>query len=166
MTQPIWKLFSSTDCERVFIDTTGVYSPEMEYANCIKKENFKLETEAKYYLYRVCLDKYLLNEFGYLVNEHGHKPWFEDGEHKNPKICINTEHSAYCHTCAHWVSFNLKDAANSCGIDPNELRRMFCSDDVNELASAYSTIYNDFGWMNGDSYPIELTETELNKRWK
>ncbi len=166
MTQPIWKLFSSTDCERIFIDTTGVYSPEMEYADCIKEEDFKLETEAVYYLYKVCLDKYLLNEEGRLVNEYNHEPWFEDTKHKNPSICINAEKSSYCSVCAQWVSFNLKDAARSCGLDPNELRRMFCSDDVSELAYAYTTIYSSHGWNNGDSYPIELTETELNKRWK
>lgn len=64
MTQPTWKLHTATDYFAIFVDTTGVYAPEIEYLDATE-------------IYRWSLDQLHFNEDGDLCNAHGHQEWFQ-----------------------------------------------------------------------------------------
>lgn len=64
MTQPSWKVQIASDYFCIFVDTTGVYAPEIEIAEGNE-------------VYRWSLDQLQFNEDGDLCNTHGHKEWFQ-----------------------------------------------------------------------------------------
>jgi hypothetical protein len=170
--QPEWEVVYTTDSEQLRVDKTGVYTPELEYADCVHEPNAADdwdEDKARYEVFTVQLDQLTLDERGRLVdcvdaNGVAHAPWFEDDNHVTG--CASTERDRYCETCRGWVSSNLSAVARSCGIDPAELRKQFCDPDPKVRTNAYSVVANYHGWNNFDDYPLELTGAELDERWK
>jgi hypothetical protein len=150
--QPVWKRLWATDYSQLFIDETGVYAPELEYAQKIKEDDYSQdESTAMFEVYRVSCERYrivtvdavqYLVPFGYTESwTHpvtSYQPWFHD---------------------------SLSAVASSSGLDEQELIGFLCSDNPGERANAYEAIYGHFGWYEGDQYPVTLTEAELNKRW-
>lgn len=106
-----------------------------------------------------------------VVDAHGieHRPWFEDQMHASGRIdvfCVVRDHSAYCPICGHWIMLNLSDAARSVSMSADEVRKLFCADDPRERANAYGIVAGYHGWDNFDSYPLKLTEKQLDERWR
>jgi hypothetical protein len=58
-----------------------------------------------------------------------------------------------------------KEVATSCSTTVEELVKLFTSDDPRALANAYDCVASYHGYDNFDSYPLELNEPELDKRW-
>ncbi len=59
----------------------------------------------------------------------------------------------------------LDAVADSTGMDPDDLRAAFESDDPMERASAYVDWAGHYGWIEFDQYPLTLTCAEVNKRY-
>jgi len=68
MSQPTWKLLTSTDYFAIFVDETGVYAPEIELAE---------DLGSSFEVYRWSLDRLRFDDDGKLCNEHGHCEWFQ-----------------------------------------------------------------------------------------
>ena len=64
-----------------------------------------------------------------------------------------------------WFAKDLARVAESAGTTERALRKQLCSADPKQRAAAYVDIAGYHGWENFDSYPQELTETELDARW-
>jgi hypothetical protein len=160
VSQPSWKLLWATDCQRLLIDETGVYAPELEHAD----EVCDAPEKERFMVYRIELDGPLVLVDGRLRDEYGHRPWFEDDSHK----VVPGEHTdhRFCQPCGSWISNNLTSAAECCGMDPDDLRSLFCSSDPNERSEAYEAIASTHGWDNFDSYPLIMSEAELDARWE
>lgn len=65
----------------------------------------------------------------------------------------------------YWFNDDIPSIASYAGLEPDELRRMFCSADVHELAQAYLLLADYHGMENLDSYPIMLTRKEARERY-
>lgn len=144
--QPKWKTISKTDDELVQVDETGVYPPEMEVA----QENYtgRDDDDGRYQVYRFALDR-LKWVKGYLVTERYQPDW------PHP-----------VHMYQEWFTDSLPAIAESVGMPETELTELLCSEDPMARAHAYSAIGSYHGFANLDSYPLDLTETELNNRWE
>lgn len=64
-----------------------------------------------------------------------------------------------------WFASHLEDVARSCSEDPLELAKQFTDPDPRVRAQAYRDVGGYHGFDNFDSYPLELTETQLDARW-
>ena len=149
--QPKWKFVANLgDADplehggyMVFEDATGVYEAEAE----IWDPDFKN-------LFRIQLDRMALVE-GHLI------PFriANRAPHKGP---LPHPLKSYIE----WFDSHIESVASSNDIAPNELRRLFCSEDPVERAHAYYELYTHEGWINGDSYPVRMSVTKMAKRWK
>jgi hypothetical protein len=140
MSQPVWVLQWATDSQALYIDSTGVYAPELE--------SLKEKEGERWDVYRACLDRCKM-EGGYLV------PFSYDA-------------ATYPHPLPdyeEWHAKHLPDVARSCGYpDAEELRDGLCSEDATKRASSYADIAGYFGWVNFDQYPQEIS-TEQADGW-
>ena len=162
--QPKWKVVTKTNRDLLLEDTTGVYSPELEHA-----EEYTDNGKVVFNLYRVSLDKMTMGEDGRLVDvvdAQGipHVVWFENDRHEFP-LC-QQDKPGYCECCKCYVSIHKFDSACACsGESPEDVRKWFCSDDIQELLRAYIVIASYHGWENFDSPPLQKTEEEFDERW-
>lgn len=149
MAQPTWKLLWSTDCTRLLVDATGVYPPELEIAD----EVFDAPDAERFVVHRVCLERCqaVRPDPGgpvYLVPG----AWTPEWAHPLPSY-------------VEWFAKHLGAVASSAGTTEEDIIAGLCSDDPSERASAYQDIIGHFGAHEFDSYPLLLSEEELNKRW-
>jgi len=153
MSQPVWKVLYSTDCERVFIDETGVYSAEMEIAEKV----FDAEVGERFIVHRISLARY-----GVLPQT----DMFEEGAAQ--LVPIGYDPVTYPHPArdyAPWFGKDLPDIAATCGTTVEELIEGLTSAEPGKLASAYRAISGHFGADNFDSYPLDMSEHALGRRW-
>ncbi len=151
MSQPIWSKVYSTDTEALFVDTTGVYPPELEHADELESEDGE---DSTWYLYRFPLDrcKVVHGEVsgkGYLV------PYTYDA-------------ATYPHPLPQyeeWFAKDLAGVASYVGSTRDDLVSALCCEDPATRAEAYSAIGSYHGFLNLDGYPLTLTEAEFDKRW-
>ena len=139
MAQPKWKEIQSADYFRILKDETGEYVEEVEVVEEVGDE--------KFLLFRFPLDR-LKFVRGYLVPEAYKKSW----PHALPEY-------------VEWFSKDLDKVAQSVGAKVEDLEKALCSADPKRRFSAYEAIAGYHGLENFDSYPIELTEDELDERW-
>lgn len=59
----------------------------------------------------------------------------------------------------------LDAIADFCGMDIDELRAAFCSENVIERAHAWRTVGEYHGWDELDQYPLTLTRAECTRRY-
>lgn len=64
-----------------------------------------------------------------------------------------------------WFDNDIPAIAETNGIDPLELQTMFTSFDTLVLAQAYRNLADYRGWIELDSYPLDLTRKEAKKRY-
>jgi hypothetical protein len=144
--QPEWKFIANLGDVNpleyggyfIFEDTTGVYQPEAE----LYMPEDKLA-------YRFSLDK-LTIWAGHLIPE---------GFNRR----MDLPHPVYDYI--EWFDGDIKSIASFVGLSYLELMSMFSSDDICVRARAYQAIGDYHGYDNLDSYPLELTEEEAEKRY-
>lgn len=137
--QPRWKCIQATDYDRVLVDETGVYVPEMEIAEEAREGRFKV--------FRFSLDR-LKEVNGFLV------PFTYGADWPHPVASYEE-----------WFADDLPDVERTCGLDPGTLRALLLSDEPLARAEAYECIGQHHGFVNLDSDPLMLTENELDARW-
>ena len=150
MGQPVWKTVYETDDESVFEDTTGEYPPEME----VTQEADERDPDT---------GLTPVETFRFSLDRLQHCPCANDGE-KGP--CPHVINGAWeeswphpMHRYIEWFSRDLASVAHSHGMSDDgtdgaaELRRMLCSEDVQERANAYRCIGGHHGFVNLDGYP-------------
>lgn len=149
MSQPKWKVLWSTDYSRLLEDTTGAYDPELEIAQEYSEDD---DRTTKFMLYCISIPKLKLVPKGnkaYLVSDK------YDESYPHP-----------IESYEEWFVQGLKKVATSAGMEEMELVDMLTSDDLTQRANGYETISGYYGPENFDSYPQNLTEKQLAKRWK
>jgi len=142
--QPEWEALYTTDEERVEVDKTGVYPPEMEVAQDLEDGD---DDGGHFEVFRFSLDR-LKEVKGYLVSERYQADW---------------PHAASQYQ--EWFVKSLPEVARSMGTTATKLRAAFCSKDAKDRAWAYSSVGGHHGFVNLDNYPLTLTTEELDKRW-
>lgn len=165
MSQPKWRTIGRCYGGVVEKDLTGVYASEL-----VHRENK--------WRFRITLDRLsfsptqlelfqLRPQMGHIptlvdvIDAKGveHRPWFEDQMHNSGRMdvhCVVAEHSAYCPTCGRWIMLHLSEAAACFDISADRLRQMFCSPRALVRGEAYSIVAGYHGWMNFDSYPVQV----------
>lgn len=154
MSQPKWKVRSRSDDTLVLEDTTGVYDPEVEYADEINdagaedKDGCPLAT---FEVFRFTpYQQKVVRHAGrrYLVPVR-YQPSWPHPIHKYPV----------------WFVSSLPDIARSHGTTEAELVQALCSDEVQQRVWAYQCIGGHWGYHNLDGYPLTMDEHELEARW-
>lgn len=167
--QPEWKFVANLGDAHpidhggffVFEDTTGVYAPEAELLESPDSD------DGTWTVYRFSLDKCTLTLTkplrphamamdGYVLSNNKFHPempaWFAKPE---LEYLMRPQDTTY-----------LSCVAKCHGVDLDELRRMFCSDNILERAMAYRAVGDFHGFENFDSYPLTFTErAEVEKRY-
>jgi len=144
MTQPEWKLVGRIgDCNPVdygggyvFVDTTGVYCPEVEWVDPVNPD----KDESPVYVYRFTLENCFYTN-GVLSDNEFHKDfpvWFADS------------------VAALAEQFQEEEAW---------LIEKFCSDDPMERAFAWQEVAMYWGWDEMDGYPLSMTYAEAEARY-
>jgi hypothetical protein len=156
MSQPRWKLLDNLgDADPldyggyfVYVDETGVYAPEAELLEVIDDEEKRWEVR-RFSLEPCTFQDGILSDNKYHPD---HAAWFA-----TPEECPKRKH----------IICYLSNVATACDIDLDELRGMFCSDDVLERAQAYRMVGQYHGFDNLDSYPQVFTDRkEVASRYK
>lgn len=142
MSQPNWKLEWASDCEALYVDTTGVYAPELETLH----EVFDAPKESSFLVFRACLDRCKVVE-GILV------PFIYQADWTHP-----------LESYREWYAEDLPSVASSCGYDDDGVSIIegLCSENPTVRARAYSDIAAHHGWMNFDQYPLTISETQAD----
>lgn len=122
----------------VFRDATGVYPPEMERLERTTPDD---STRDRYEVRRVVLDRCTYVD-GVLSDNQFHP-----------------EHPA-------WFADSIESVALSMGCDPDDIRDSLCSEDPCSRAEAYRCIGDYHGWDNLDEYPLDLSRTEVTRRYR
>jgi hypothetical protein len=148
MSQPEWQLISSTDCTALYVDTTGVYPPELAIVDEVHHDDEDIEATAAI-VYRFPLERC----------------WIVDREEVSLLVSVDP-HSAQDrpHPIARyipWFASDMRTIAESAGIAPKDLTDALCSDDPVELAMAYEAIGGYCGYDNFDAEPQEWTASEF-----
>lgn len=99
-------------------------------------QEYDSDGKTRFQVYRFSLDKLFVKK-GKIVNEHGHEEWFSD---------------------------RLSDVASSAGTTVARLAKALAGRDIGKRFSAYYDIGGHYGFDNLDSYPLDLSELELEKR--
>ena len=137
--QPKWKALYTTDEERVEVDETGEYPPEMEVAQEIDDDHFEV--------FSFSLDRLKVVK-GHLVPAGYKADW--------PLLV---------HQYDAWFAKDLASVAKTVGTTEAKLRAAFVSEGVKARAWAYNAVGSHHGFVNFDQYPETLTTEELDKRW-
>lgn len=176
MSQPVWEcigqLGDASPTEYggywIFRDKTGVYVEEAELLICPEEDEDEWDEESgepkpeepeNYEVRRFSLERCTwtpkLFDMGVLSDNKyhpDHAAWWaapEGGKKDRP------QDSTY-----------LSGVCSFADVELDELRRMFCSEDALQRAQAYRLIGEYHGWANLDDYPLMLTKTEVEERYK
>lgn len=176
--QPSWKILYSTDCERVLIDETGVYSPEMEVCQEIFDssesstckccdgsgiecdnpdcEYGRVETGNKFEVFRFSLDRYKI------------VTWFTFDTDRRYLVPFAYDTASWKHPIKDyqpWFKERLGSVSLTNGTTVKDIVDGLCSENPKDLAFAYSCIGGHFGFNEFDHAGLTLTEKELDDRW-
>ena len=154
--QPVWKyvanLGDATPKDHggkfLFQDETGTYPPELDVL-----------VEPSFDNPRVWLRyRFVLEPLRYLQqNDKGE--WVSVSSDLDGVLNDNPYHP---HMKV-WFADNIKSIADSAGTTKSELIDQLTSDDIMERAWAYITVSDHYGYDEFDSYPIEMTELDVDK---
>ena len=147
--QPKWKKvgtigdinFSVYGGGIVRVDETGVYPPELEYVQVMPENDT--------YVYRFPLENLKLSPSGRLIHARYDDTW---------------SHPIEAYT--EWFDDSLGDIAAYVGISQSELVDALLSDNPMARASAWESIGQYHGFENLDGYPLHLSESETEERYK
>jgi len=123
----------------IFEDETGVYEAEAEYWDADERTAYRFELERLEYVGGLLLPKTIYDKQPHLSHPIGrYEVWFAK---------------------------DIDAIASTCGDDPQELRRWFCSADVLDRARAYRDLGYYHGFNELDNYPIVLRKKEAEERY-
>jgi hypothetical protein len=134
--QPEWETVYATDCEKLSIDKTGVYPPELTIIDDLGESTEELD--GQFLMHRVVLEPCT----------------FENGILSDNKFHMDLPA---------WFADKIEMAAQSSGREASELIRLLTSDKPGDLASAYGDLISYFGAGEWDSHPVYLTEEEATE---
>lgn len=136
--QPEWKLVYATDYSALYVDTTGVYDPELMIAHTDDDAGVA-------YVYRFPLERC------WQVTDEDGSTFLTDTDPVSKNLPYPLT------TYVPWYRDSLGDVADSCSMETAELVELLCSDDPSALAEAFEAIGGYHGFDNFDSYPEEWT---------
>ena len=149
-----WKTLYQTDSEWLRVKKDGS-DPELEVAEEIGRyEDEEGDEQHRFQLFRFSIERFKLvpdpedYKTVYLVPENYKPDW--------PHALSQYEE---------WFARDLEAVASTIGEAPEKLAKDFTSPDPKVRARAYMAVAGYHGLHNFDSYPLELTEPELNERW-
>lgn len=154
--QPIWKLAGTIGDINpfdysggfVYIDTTGVYAPEMEWIEVNE------DRKTSWTVYRTILDRCELAQ----VNGEPHLVPFGFASRTDLPYPIGSY--------VEWFDDSMHSVARCMGQDVNELVDEICSDEPMSRANAYLSLAQYHGWENFDSDPLQYSDrSELESRY-
>lgn len=163
MTQPVWKLVGNLGDVNpldyggffVYVDTTGVYPPEVEVLQVDENEQDEDNNDNGHWtVYRFILEPCTFINWVLSDNRsHPDKPaWFATPESRKLDRPQDT-----CY---------FSGLCQFCDIEPEELVRLFCSDDPLERAQAWRTVGDYHGYDELDPDPLEFTsKLEVKMRY-
>jgi hypothetical protein len=147
MAQPVWRRVYATDDRQLFVDETGVYAPELEVAQEIDDE----PAAERFEVFRFSLDRLkvvTVDGASYLVSD---------------KYAPDWPHPVASYV--EWFAKHLPSVAATVGSTESDLISALTCEDPGTRAEAYEAICSHFGYHEFDSYPLTLSEDELNARW-
>lgn len=162
MSQPEWKYVGHIgDVDPiahgggfVYIDTTGVYAPQLVYFEPGSDEDWhETEGATPLQVYRFDLDPPRFKTF---------RP---AGSHDRAKLAIPSERGITWYWFNEWFVKDLPSIAASCGTTAMALLRLLFSKDPMKRASAYQDIIGYVGVHEFDQYPVTMTEDEAYVRY-
>ena len=144
--QPKWKFLANLGDASpidyggyfVYIDETGVYAPEAEYL-----ESPDQDEGGTWTVYRFSLDKLKF-----------------DGLSLTPEALALPAFPYDANPYDEWFHKELEHVAIATGMDTDDLRALFCSDDPLQRGEAYQCIGMYFGFDNLDSYPLRFNSRD------
>lgn len=135
--QPKWVRKWATDTTALWVDSTGVYPPELTVIG----EVFDASEEERFIVFRFGLDRCTYDYASGTLSDNPHHP----------------EYPA-------WFSGKkLLSACECCGQEIKDVIEALCSDDPNQLAYGYQVIAACWGEHEFDSYPQQMSEDEAKK---
>lgn len=145
MSQPIWKLLYATDYSALYVDTTGVYDPEMQIA----EEIFGAPEHERFLVFRFPIErlKRVTDEdgFSYVVPYRYEPSWpYPASQYRE------------------WYLDDLASVARSVGTATEALIVALCSESPRDRAWAFEAIGGYHGYDNLDSYPLRISEHRMN----
>lgn len=141
--QPTWSLVWATDDSALYVDTTGVYAPELAL---LEEINDASKTK-RFQVYRFPCD-------GLQAYRD------ESGRVTLCFRCYKADWSKPACAYREWYQKSLPEIARSCGRSTLSLVRDLISEDASALASAYRDIGGYHGYDNFDSEPDTWSEYE------
>lgn len=145
MSQPHWKMKHSLgDRGMIYEDTTGVYPPEAELWEEYEDERGK----TRWLVYRFSLEQKSFYK--------GHVNPYDFHKRKDLPHPIGQY--------AEWYDKDLASVARSAGTTKTALIRGLTSKNIMDRFWAYESIAGYHGLDNFDSYPLNLSEKEFEKR--
>jgi hypothetical protein len=163
MTQPNWKLVANIGDVNpidhgghfVFVDTTGVYAPEVEIL--LTPDDYDEfdpdDRTAIWHVYRYTLEPCTYID-GILSDNKfhpDHAAWFAKPETARAERPQDTTY--------------LADLADAHGLTVAALVAMFTSDDTLQRAEAWRIVHDYHGLENLDAYPLALNRSEVDERY-
>ncbi len=161
--QPKWKYIANLGDRSpiehggyfIYEDETGVYCPEGEKLIHFSPEENDSKQDV-WHVYRFSLDKCIRNVMHpYTLSDNPYHPnlsaWFSPNE---DEIKARPQDGR-----------GLHDIAESCGIEFDELQKMFCSWNTLIRAHAWEMVGNHHGFENLDGYPLILNRAEVEARY-
>lgn len=162
--QPVWKYVGhvgdvdpvSYGGGLVFVDTTGVYAPEMVYFEPASDDEWKDKGDAaELTVYRFPLDPPRFKT----LTETGKQT------HMFARELPASERGKTWEWYNEWFVRDLASVAESAGQSWLALARALMSKNAMQRAWAYETLLQYHGAHEFDSYHITMSETEARERW-
>ena len=156
MSQPNWEPFARVgdtlpdyDGGFIFTDATNVYDAEVEWVETPPEDKWDpsyrqgsdFKPSARWIAYRFSLDR---------------RKWILDPNHDDGRRIFSYHE---------WYDDDLAAVAASMGTTAPKIRTALCSKDPVKRFWAYQSIAGYHGYQNFDSYPLRLTEAEVNARY-
>jgi hypothetical protein len=141
------------DGSQILVNSKTLETPVLELLRRWCSEDERGEPQQEWRLFSVLLEKFVLIEGKYLVLDSVAKAFFRIP----PDLPYPIEtYDEWFHSSSDGFESHLVLAAKSSGMEPTELVRMFCSENVMERAIAYETLIAYVGEENFDSYPDQF----------
>lgn len=131
----------------VYIDTTGVYDPELEILEEPLFNGSTDKPETEWVVYRICLESHT-----YTTENRKGERIACDPENPDGVLSDNSYHLDY----PVWYADKIESIASTVGCDASDLITRFCSDNPVTRASAYVDVTLHYGPSEFDQYPLYL----------
>lgn len=169
--QPIWIEVYRTDHSRLRIDITQQYDPELDLFEEMYWDE-QPRGEHGFEVHTIDLERYKIWRQTAFPRDLFRSEWRGRGEPRSRRHSTDVL-VPFKYDPDTWVGdpasrepwFDIANAADSAGIDTNELVEWLCSDDPRQLATAYEVLVGHYGKMEFDQGPIQFDNEDQLNRW-